>query len=313
METFALLAGGLILLIGGGEILVRGAIALAKNLGISAAVIGLTILAYGTSAPELVVSLESALDGHADMAIGNVVGSNISNTLLILGVTALFYPLTLDKGLLKPDGYVLLIVSVLFWIFAQSGQISQLEGGLFIIMLLAYTYYTFTQGKKDGFSEIEAELEDEMGGADLSQPRAIIYTVIGLIVMVLGGKLLVNGGVQAATALGVSEGVIGLTIIAIGTSLPELATSLIAARKGQAGMAVGNVLGSNLMNIFGIVGFTAMIQPLDVLPVFLTNDIPLLIACSILLVFGIWQGCKLGRIAGSVGTIAFIGYIAVQY
>jgi len=291
---------------------VRGAIALAKNLGISAAVIGLTILAYGTSAPELVVSLESALDGHSDMAIGNVVGSNISNTLLILGVTALFYPLTLDKGLLKPDGYVLIIVSLLLWVFAQSGQIGQLEGGIFIVMLLAYTYYTFAQGKKDGFSEIEAEVEEEMGDA-LSQPRAVIYTIVGLVVMVLGGKLLVNGGVKAATVLGVSEGVIGLTIIAIGTSLPELATSLIAARKGQAGMAVGNVLGSNLMNIFGIVGFTAVIQPLDVLPEFLIHDIPLLIACSFLLVFGIWQGSKLGRIAGSVGTLAFISYIALQY
>ncbi len=312
MEIFALLVGGLILLIGGGEILVRGAIALAKNLGISAAVIGLTILAYGTSAPELVVSLESALDGHSDMAIGNVVGSNISNTLLILGITALFYPLTLDKNLLKPDGYILIIVSFLLWIFAQSGQIGQFEGAIFIIMLLAYTYYTFAQGKKDGFSEIEAEVEEEMGDA-LSQPRAIIYTIFGLAVMVLGGKLLVNGGVKAATVLGVSEGVIGLTIIAIGTSLPELATSLIAARKGQAGMAVGNVLGSNLMNIFGIVGFTAVIQPLNVLPEFLTRDIPLLIACSLLLVFGIWQGSKLGRIAGSVGTIAFISYIAVQY
>ena len=312
MEIFALLVGGLILLIGGGEILVRGAIALAKNLGVPAAVIGLTILAYGTSAPELVVSLESALDGHADMAVGNVVGSNISNTLLILGFTALFYPLILDKGLLKPDGYLLLLVSALLWIFASDGVIGLIEGAIFVAILLGYTYYTFAQGKKQGFAELEAEVEEELN-VELSQARAIIYTLAGLITMILGGKLLVNGGVQAATALGVSEGVIGLTIIAIGTSLPELATSLIAARKGQADMAVANVVGSNLMNIFGIVGFTALIEPLTILPQFLSQDIPLLIACSLLLVFGIWRGITLKRFAGIVGTSAFIVYIAVQY
>ncbi len=312
MEMLALLIGGLILLIGGGEILVRGAIALAKNLGVPASVIGLTILAYGTSAPELVVSLESALDGYSDMAVGNVVGSNISNTLLILGVTALFYPLTLDKDLLKPDGFLLIIVSALLWIFAMGGEISAIEGGIFVTILLAYSWYTFAQGRKQGFAELEAEIEDELD-VELSQPRAIAYTIIGLAVMVLGGKLVVNGGVQAATVLGVSEGVVGLTIIAIGTSLPELATSLIAARKGQADMAIGNVVGSNLMNILGIIGITAMVEPLNVLPAFLIQDIPLLMACSLLLVFGIWRGVRLAKMAGIVGTTAFIVYIALQY
>lgn len=312
MEIIALLIGGLILLIGGGEVLVRGAIALAKNIGVSPAVIGLTILAYGTSAPELVVSLESALDGYSDMAIGNVVGSNISNTLLILGVTALFYPLTLDKKLLKPDGFLLILVSFLLWIFAFGGEINRLEGGIFFLMLLGYTYYTFAQGRKEGFAEIEAEIEDELQ-VELTQRRAIIYTIIGLIVMILGGKLIVIGGVKAATVLGVSEGVIGLTIIAVGTSLPELATSIISARKGQADMAVGNVIGSNLMNIFGIIGLTALIQPLTVMPEFLSRDIPLLILCSLLLAYGLWRGSQLTKIIGGLGTAIFIVYIAMQY
>lgn len=312
MEIFALLLGGLILLIGGGEALVRGAISLAKNLGVPAAVIGLTILAYGTSAPELVVSLESALEGHSDMALGNVVGSNISNTLLILGVTALFYPLALSKNLLKPDGYLLIVISALLWIFAFGGEIGHIEGGIFIAILLGYSYYTFAQGRKEGFAEIEAEVEEELG-SHLNQPRAILYTIGGLIVMILGGKLMVDGGVKAATLFGVSEGVIGLTIIAVGTSLPELATSLLAARKGETDMAVANVVGSNLMNIFGIVGLTAAIHPLSVLPEFLMRDIPLLIACSLLLVYGLWRGRTIGRMTGIVGTVAFVVYIAVQY
>lgn len=309
MEIAALLLGGLVLLIGGGEILVRGAIALAKNIGVSPAVIGLTVLAYGTSAPELVVSLESALDGYADMAIGNVVGSNISNTLLILGTTALFYPLILSKSLLKPDGYLLLVISALLWIFAYTDNlITPMEGGVFVLILLFYTWYTFTQNK----GEVDAETEEELS-VELPQWKAILYTIGGLIVMIGGGKLIVNGGVQAASLLGVSEGVIGLTIIAIGTSLPELATSLIAARKGQGDMAVGNVLGSNMMNIFGIVGITALIQPLSIVPVFLIQDIPLLIICSLLFVFGIWRGITIGKIAGGLGTAAFFVYIAAQY
>lgn len=312
MEIFSLMVGGLILLIGGGEVLVRGAISLAKNIGVPPAVIGLTILAYGTSAPELVVSLESALNGYADMALGNVVGSNISNTLLILGVTALFYPLKLDSDLLKPDGYLLILVSALLWLFAWDGVVSQIEGAIFVLIMLGSSYYTFAQGRKKGFAEIEEEVEKELGG-ELPQPRAILYTVIGLAVMIMGGKLIVDGGVKAAEALGVSEGVIGLTIIAIGTSLPELATSLIAVRKKQADMAVGNVVGSNLMNIFGIVGLTAVIQPLSVLPEFLSSDIPLLMACSLLLVLGLWKGFKINRVTGMVGTVAFVVYIAVQY
>lgn len=306
------LLGGLVLLIAGGEGMVRGAVSLARNLNVPPAVIGLTVLAYGTSAPELVVSLESAFDGHADMALGNVVGSNISNTLLILGSTAILFPLVLDRSLLKPDGWLLLLISGLLWIFAMNGTISNLEGGMFVLIAIAYTYYTFHKGKKDGYAEIEAEIEEEMGSA-LSQPKAILYTLGGLLVMVGGGKMLVNGGVMTAQYLGVSEGVIGLTIIAVGTSLPELATSIIAARKGQAEMAVANVMGSNLMNIFGIIGLTALVQPLSVSPVFLSQEIPLLFVCSLLFVFGIWRGIRLAKFAGILGSLTFIGYITLQY
>jgi len=312
MEIFALLAGGLILLIGGGEVLVRGAIALAKHLGVPASVIGLTILAYGTSAPELVVSLQSAMEGHADMALGNVVGSNISNILLILGTVALLYPLRLDKELFKPDGLLLISVSGLLWVFALDGSIGLLEGIIFLAMLGAVTWYTFARGRKQGFAELEAEIESELD-VSLTTPRAIAYTVIGLIVMILGGKLLVNGGVKAAMTLGVSEGVIGLTIIAVGTSLPELVTSILAARKGENGMAVGNVVGSNLINIYGIIGITAVLEPLTVDASFLSFDIPLMLGVTLLLVYGLWRGSMIGRLAGSLGVLAFIGYIAVQY
>ncbi len=312
MEIAAYLIGGFILLVGGGEVLVRGAIALAKNIGVSPVVIGLTILAYGTSAPELVVSLESALDGHSDMTMGNVVGSNISNTLLILGATALIYPVLLSKAMLKPDGLLMVAISFLLWIFAFNGMIGRVEGVIFLALMMGYTYYTFMQGRNQGLVEIPAEVEAELN-VNLPQWKAITFVIIGLIIMIVGGKLIVNGGVMAATLFGVSEGVIGLTIIAIGTSLPELATSIIAARKGEADMAVGNVIGSNLVNLFGIIGITAVISPLTVDHSFLILDIPLLILCSLILTYGLWRGERIGRRIGTVGILLFVVYIAWQY
>lgn len=312
MIIIAQLIGGLILLVGGGEVMVRGAISLARNLGVPTAVVGLTILAYGTSAPELVVSLESALDGYADMALGNVIGSNISNTLLILGATALVYPVILSRKLLSPDATVLFAVSLILYAAAMNGIISHGEGATFLGLLVLYTLYTFHRGRREGFAEIEAEVSEEVGDP-LSQPKAILFTAIGLITMVMGGKLMVWGGVGAAQWLGVAEGVIGLTILAIGTSLPELVTSVLSARKGHVDMAVGNVIGSNLMNILGIVGITAVMTPMEVPLEFIYRDLPLLMLITALLLVGLALQWIIGRKLGMVGVWAFIGYIAYTY
>jgi cation:H+ antiporter len=312
MELALYLIGGFILLIAGGEIVVKGGVALAKNLGLPKALIGLTILAYGTSAPELVISLESALAGHADMALGNVIGSNISNILLVLGGTALLSPLMMDRSLLKPDGIAMFAMAALLVIFALGGTISRVEGIIFAILCIGYTLYVFRKGKLEGYEAMEEEVEAEMN-TDLPLPRSILYVALGLGCMVGGGKLLVTGGVGLAEMLGVSGGVIGLTIIAVGTSLPELATSLAAARRGHADMAIANVLGSNLLNIFGIVGITATVLPLSVDPAFLRFDLWLLLALSALLVLALALQLTLKRLPAIIGLLGFFGYILYQY
>lgn len=307
-----LLLGGFVLLIIGGEVVVKGGVALAKNLGLPKALIGLTIIAYGTSAPELVISLESALDGHADMAIGNVIGSNISNILLALGCTALLGPILMDRKMLVPDGAGLLAVTALFIMFSSNGLIGRTEGLIFIAISIAYTLYSFWKGKQEGFAALEEEVEEEMN-VDMPLWKSVIFVGLGLGCMVGGGKMLVTGGVDLAHLLGVSGGVIGLTIIAVGTSLPEIATSLAAARKGHNDMALANVLGSNLLNIFGIIGITATTLPLTVDPVFMEFDFWLMLALTALMVLMIARNWHLPRWGGAVCVLIFIGYIVYQY
>lgn len=292
--------------------MIRGAVALAKNVGLSKAVIGLTVVAYGTSAPELVVSLESALTGHAAIAIGNVTGSNITNTLLILGLTALIYPLVADKNLLKPDGLTLFAVTLLIVMFSWDGVIQWWEGLIYVIIGVAYNWAVFRKGKEDGYAELEAEMGDELA-VEMPTWKSVAYVVAGLIMLVAGAEFMIDSGVALAERIGVSEGVIGATIIALGTSLPELAASLAAARKGHADIAVANVLGSNLMNLFGIIGVTALITPLPVAPQFMHFDLWLLLGVTMLFVGMLAAGIRIGRILGVLFTLGFIGYIAVEY
>lgn len=312
MMLFLTLLAGFVLLVAGGELAIKGAVALAKNLGLPKAVIGLTVIAYGTSMPELVVSLESALTGHADLALGNVIGSNISNILLVLGATALVCPILMDRNLLAPDGWITLAVAALLLLFCLDGAIGRAEGWIFIAVSIGYTAYVFYQGRKKGFEELEQELEDALK-VDMPLTRSAPLVIGGIVLMVAGGTVLVEGGVELATRLGVSEGVIGLTIIAVGTSLPELAASIAAARRRHADIAVANVLGSNMLNIFGIVGITAAIQPLDVDPSFLAFDLWLMLGLTVLLVLMLARGMRLTRLFGMVFTAGFIGYILYQY
>lgn len=312
MMLFLTMLGGFIFLIAGGEIVVKGGVALAKNLGLPKALIGLTVIAYGTSAPELVVSLESALDGHADMALGNVIGSNISNILLALGGTALFAPVLLDRKQLVPDGIGLMVVTLMLALFCINGWIDRWEGILFVAISIGYTLYAFWKGKKEGFVEMEEEIEQELN-TDLPLSKSLLYVALGLACMIGGGKLLVSGGIELAQLLGVSGGVIGLTIIAVGTSLPEVATSFAAARKGHSDMALANVLGSNMLNIFGIVGITASILPLSVDPAFMQFDLWLLLALTLGLLILIRRHTHLKKLAGGLGVFGFLLYILYQY
>lgn len=284
-----LLAAGLFILIKGADFLVEGASDLARRIGITELAIGLTIVAFGTSLPELTVNIFSSLSGANDLAIGNVVGSNISNILLILGVTATIAPLTVQRSTVwKEIPFSLLAAGVLFvmandtWIDKYPlSELSRTDGLAFLGFFLIFLWYTFgMQRYENGNGHEEAKR---------STPFAIGLMILGLIMLVAGGRMAVMGATQIAEFLGLSQALIGLTVVAIGTSLPELATSIVAARKGKADLAVGNVVGSNIFNIFWILGISASIKPLNFVPA-RSIDIAMIILATIILFFAVHNG-----------------------
>lgn len=257
------LLGGLLLLTAGAEGLIRGAASLARRLGLSPLVIGLTVVAFGTSTPEFVVSLQGALDGRSALALGNVVGSNIGNIGLILGGAALITPLRVQAQIIRVDVPIMLVVSLVLAGVMWDGTVSRLEGLLLAVGIVAYTWMTVTLARRDPSPAVQEEFDE---GVPSQHPfwQDLLYVVGGLGFLVGGGQLLVLGAVTIAQQFGVSETVIGLTIVGIGTSLPELATSVLAAARGAGDIAVGNVVGSNLFNILGILGPVAIVRPLSV-------------------------------------------------
>jgi cation:H+ antiporter len=298
--TYLLFVVGLVCLFFGGEYLVKGASRIALHFKLSPMVIGLTVVGFGTSAPELLVSLEAALDGKPEIAIGNIVGSNIANILLILGVSALIAPLMIPLNKLWRDLAFMLAATALLWVLLLHPVVSRLDGALLFAGLLVFLWTAFRFGKVD---------EDEIETSEGSQPVAWAMTFGGLIVLVIGARLLVDSAVIIATSYGISEAVIGLTIVAVGTSLPELATSVIAAYRKQTEIAVGNIVGSNIFNIFGILGITALISPIPADPRFAAIDMPWAAAAAVgLTVLAVvLQG--LPRIAGAILLAAYAVYV----
>lgn len=262
--TIILLVVGFILLIKGADFLVEGSSSIAKRFGISNLVIGLTVVAFGTSTPELIVNLISALQGNADIAIGNILGSNIANILLILGVSSIVLPLTVKSTTVwKEIPFALLAVLVIgvmandmFFDATSSSFITRSEGLILLSFFAVFMYYILSIARNKN------NKEDQGGVKKMSSTKAIFFILLGLGALVLGGKWVVDSAVTIATLLGMSQAVIGLTIVAIGTSLPELVTSVVAATKGKADIAIGNVVGSNIFNIFWILGITSIISPL---------------------------------------------------
>jgi cation:H+ antiporter len=260
--TYFLFIVGFYLLIKGADLLVEGASALAKSFGISSLVIGLTIVAFGTSAPELVVSLFSSFQGYNNLALGNIVGSNISNIFLMLGICALIAPLSVKKQTVRIEIPFVLLSSVLLLVFVNDQFIngvsenilSRSEGITLLSLFLIFIYYTFAVARNGETEKTESE--------QVSTFRSIAFTVIGLVFLALGGEWIVNGATAIARILGMSEALIGLTIVAIGTSLPELAASSMAVYKGETDLAIGNVVGSNIFNILLVLGTNALIRPI---------------------------------------------------
>jgi len=315
MVFYAQILGGFLLLLFAADYMVRGAVAIAKRLDIAPVVIGMTVVAFGTSAPELVVGLQSGLSGAPGLAIGNVVGSNTANVLLVLGAAALVAPIVPKQGSLVHDAVFLMGGSILFAFFCVQGEVGRIGGGILVFGLVvfiinAYRRETSSPDTPDG--ELHVEEVEEVGNLPQSLPIEIIALVAGLAGILIGADQLVAGAIGVARDFGVSEEVIGLTVIAIGTSLPELAASVVAAYRGHADVAVGNVVGSNLFNILGIGGIVAMVTPLPVSGQMVSFDIwVMLLTTTLVLPLLLWQW-RLLRPVGVVFLVVYAGYIAAQ-
>lgn len=311
--TIFFLVLGLVLLLAGAEFLVKGAAGLATRLGISPFLIGLTLVGFGTSSPELVASLEGALQGYPGIAIGNVVGSNIANILLILGISGLVFPLVCDRDALKRDGTMMLIAAAAMAAVCVYGFLSREAGLAFLAALAVYLVYTYRADKKgkDGAGALHAaEAEFVTSGRTMGVVIELAMAAGGLVALVIGASLLVDASVEIATKLGVSESVIGLTLVAVGTSLPELATSVLAAFRKKADIAIGNVIGSNIFNVLGIAGVVAVVKPISIPGDIASFDVWVMVAASVLFMIFAWSGARIGRIESLLLVLGYGAYVA---
>jgi cation:H+ antiporter len=305
MLAYFLLLFGLVILLAGGKILVDGASGIALKLGMSAGLIGLTIVAFGTSTPELLVSVNAALKGNSDISIGNVIGSNIANIALVLGISGLFYPILIKSNHLKFEYLITLLVSFLFFVLSYNEVISTLEGIVLFALFIGFNVYLFKTSASD-----DPEVVDEIEFAkNLSWFKSIIYFVGGIIGLYIGSELLVENAVFISREFGVSERVIGVTIIAIGTSLPELITSIIAALSKRTDLALGNILGSNIMNILSIIGLTAIIKPIGVSVEFINSDFLWMLGITLFLFPLMKTKMRVSKIEGSLLLLSYGAYL----
>jgi cation:H+ antiporter len=307
------LIAGLALLLASGELLVRGSVAVATRLGVSALFIGITLVGFGTSAPELMASVIAALQGAPGIAVGNVVGSNIANVLLILGVAASVRRLPNAGGAYRRDAIVMVLAACLLAALALMGEIGRIPGAALLTALVAYVAITYRieRDRADASASMhEAEAESHAAPAGWSLGFASMVTVAGLAGVMGGAALLVHGSIELARHFGVSETVIGLTMVAIGTSLPELVVSTVAAMRGQGDVAVGNVLGSCIYNVLCIIGITALVQPIDVPSEILHYDVWVMIASALVLIGFVATSRPIGRVVGAGFLAAYGLYIA---
>lgn len=308
MIAYFLLSLGLIILLFGGKILVDGASAIAVKLGMSAGLIGLTIVAFGTSAPELLVSINAAIKGNSDISVGNVVGSNIANIALVLGLSGVFYPLLIKKSHVRFEYLITVLVSILFYTLSYNGLIGLGEGLLLLGLFIAFNAYLF-KNVGEGFGDTgegEAEVEQVKGYTWWVSISLFFGGIIGLY---LGSELLVENAIVISREFGVSERIIGVTIVAIGTSLPELITSIMASLSKKTDLALGNILGSNIMNILSIIGITAIIKPISISQAFIHSDFLWMIGITLLLYPLMKTKMKVSKFEGFVLLISYATYL----
>jgi cation:H+ antiporter len=306
--TFVLFGVGLVLLIVGAELLVRGASRLAAAVGISPLIIGLTVVAFGTSAPEMVVSVQSSLNGNPNLALGNVLGSNIFNVLFILGCSAIITPLIVSQQLIRLDVPIMVGVSALTWVFALNGAIDRWEGVILFLMIIAYTVFSVYMSRRES-KAVQDEYAEAFGVPEAKRstlPINLLLVVAGLGALVLGSRWLIDSAITFAEVLGISDLVIGLTLVAAGTSMPEVATSIMASIKGERDIAIGNVVGSNIFNLMAVLGLSAAVSPVgvNVAPSALAVDIPVMVAIAAVCLPIFFTGNRLSRWEG----LLFLGY-----
>ena len=306
---------GVALLTAGGEGFIRGALGLAKKWGLSALFCGLVIVGFGTSMPELFVSVNAALNNQPDIAIGNVIGSNIANVLLILGLCAMIMPLTVAPISLRRDALMVIAASVLCIALSSKGVISFAEGLLLLGALAAYLTWAYLseKGQSAPAAELHAAEGQEIENVPQSMFWSVVQLVVGLGLLIAGSQILLKGAVGIAHGLGVSEAVIGLTLVAFGTSLPELTISIIAALRKHADVAVGNILGSNIFNLLGILGVSSLIKPIQVSGRVAEFDQWVMLAVALVLLLFLYTGRRLSRTEGGMLFLAYVAYIGVSY
>lgn len=313
--TIVKLAAGFVLLFAGGEVLVRGSVSLARRLEVSPFLIGATVIAFGTSAPELVVSLKAAFQGAMGIALGNIVGSNIANLLLILGMSALIAPVVVNRSAVLRDSLALAGASLLLTLFVAMGEITRWQGALMFILLALLIIYSYWSERRretpagDLHAREEAELQDVPHNISV----ALMFVVAGLAAVAFGAHLLVDAAVVVARGIGMSEAVIGLTVVAIGSSLPELATAIVAAYRKHADVALGNVIGSSVFNILGILGLVSVLHPIVAPNEIAVLDIWIMLGVTALVLVPVFAGFRISRPIGGLFVALYAGFITIQY
>ncbi|MEN8928753.1 MAG: calcium/sodium antiporter [Flavobacteriales bacterium] len=306
MDIFWLVLG-LAILIFSGDYLVKGAVGIAEKFKISPLVIGMTVVSFGTSAPELFVSVRAALDGSPDLAIGNVIGSNIANIALVLSITVLIFPILVDRNSKIIDWPMMMFSSILFYVFALDGTINSLEGGILFVLLIIFTVLLIRNSRK-----LNLNTDDDIDGTPSNMPLTLFFLIGGLIGLKFGADWFVDGAKGVAKSFGMSDKVIGVTIVAFGTSVPELVASGVAAFRQQTDISLGNLVGSNIFNVMIVIGVTAMIMPIQVAESAMNFDMYWMLGIALALFPLMFIGKKMGRLHGLILLAAYITYITMN-
>lgn len=296
---------GLIVLIVAGEFLVKGAVGIALKFNISTLVIGMTIVAFGTSAPELLVSVKAAIEGHPEISIGNVIGSNIANLALVLGLTTIVLPINVQRSTIRLDWPIMMLATIAFSLFIINGIIDWWEGVLYIVALIAFNFFMI----KNSANSVEINDDVEQVNSNKNFLKNILFVIIGVIGLAFGANWLLDGAVQIALNFGVSEYIIGATIVAFGTSVPELVTSLVAAFKKQTDISIGNLIGSNIFNLFAVLGITSVVKEIPISVQVQNEDVYWLLGISFLIFPLMIYNNRINRLSGLILVAAYIAYI----